>query len=42
MSCSRKYLFLIYGRNIRGAECLEQLEGAIFFQGFPCVNGNSV
>ena len=28
--CSRKYLFLKYGRKIR-AECLEMLEAAIVF-----------
>ena len=31
--CSRKYLFLKYGRKIR-AEFLEMLEAAIVFQGF--------
>ena len=36
--CSRKYLFLKYGRKMR-ANFLEMLEAAIFFQGFPCVNG---
>ena len=36
--CSRKYLFLKYGRKIR-AKFLEMLEGAIFFQGFSYVNG---
>ena len=39
LRCSRKYLFLKYGRKIR-AEFLEMLEAAIYFQGFPRgVNG---
>ena len=35
---SRKYLFLKYGRKIRG-EFLEMLEAAKFFQSFSRVNG---
>ena len=35
--CSRKCLFLKYGR--KRAKFLEMLEAAIFFQGFPCING---
>ena len=31
--CSRKHLFLKYGKKVR-AEFLEMLEAAIFFQGF--------
>ena len=37
--CSRKYLFLKHGREIRRAKFLEILEAAIFFQGLSCVNG---
>ena len=37
--CSKKYLFLKYGRKIR-AEILEMLEAEIFFQGFARVNDN--
>ena len=36
--CSRKYLFLKYGKKI-GAEFLEILEVAIFFQGFARITG---
>ena len=37
--CSTKYLFLKYGRKIRKVEFLKILQGAVFFQGFPRVNG---
>ena len=39
--CSRKYLFLKYGRKIR-AEFLEMLEAAIFFQGFAVLMVSSL
>ena len=37
--CSRKHLFFKYGRKTRRVEFLEMLQAAIFFQGFPRVNG---
>ena len=39
--CSRKYLFLKYGRKIR-AECLEMLEAAVFFRGLPVLMASSL
>ena len=39
--CSRKYLFLKYGRKIR-AKFLEMLQAAIFFSGFPVLMAGSL
>ena len=39
--CSRKYLFLKYGRKTR-AEFLEMLEAAIFFRDLPVLIASSL
>ena len=42
VKCSKKYLFLKYGRKIRRAKFLEMLEVAIFFRGFPVLMASSL